>query len=104
MAVAPLQAGCPRIYRDAMSSLPDSGVTAVAADGLLTAPATPGLVRELAFDTDRAMLVRVRCDGGVSSGWHHHGDREVLGHVMRGRVRFEFGPGGRESIDVEEGG
>jgi uncharacterized RmlC-like cupin family protein len=62
------------------------------------------LVRELAFDTDRAMLIRARADGGVVSGWHHHGQREVLGHVLRGHVRFEFGPGGTETTDVEEGG
>jgi uncharacterized RmlC-like cupin family protein len=28
----------------------------------------------------------------------------VLGYLVRGRARFEFGPGGRESTDVEEGG
>jgi len=50
------------------------------------------------------MLVRARVAGGITSGWHHHGDREVLGHVSRGRARFEFGPGGRESTDVESGG
>ena len=50
------------------------------------------------------MLVRARAEGGVASGWHHHGDRDVLGHVTRGRARFEFGPGGRESTDVETGG
>ena len=58
----------------------------------------------MAFDTDRGILVRVRAEGGVTSGWHHHGDREVLGHVMRGRARFEFGPDGREHTHVEEGG
>ena len=50
------------------------------------------------------MLVRARADGGVASGWHHHGDRDVLGHVLRGHARFEFGPGGRERTDVETGG
>jgi quercetin dioxygenase-like cupin family protein len=50
------------------------------------------------------MLIRARVEGGISSGWHHHGDREVLGHLLRGRARFEFGPGGGESTDVEEGG
>jgi quercetin dioxygenase-like cupin family protein len=50
------------------------------------------------------MLIRARAEGGIASGWHHHGDREVLGHVLRGRVRFEFGPGGSESTEVEEGG
>jgi uncharacterized RmlC-like cupin family protein len=50
------------------------------------------------------MLVRARAEGGITSGWHHHGDREVLGHVVRGTARFEFGPGGSGSADVEEGG
>lgn len=79
-------------------------VTAVGADELTAAPTTPGLVRGLAFDTDRAMLVRVRAEGAIVSGWHHHGEREVLGHVLRGQVRFEFGLGGAESTDVDEGG
>jgi uncharacterized RmlC-like cupin family protein len=61
-------------------------------------------MRELAFDTERAMLIHARAEGGVASGWHHHGDREVLGYVVRGRARFEFGPGGNGSTDVEEGG
>ena len=28
----------------------------------------------------------------------------MLGYVVRGRLRFEFGPGGAESTEVEEGG
>jgi uncharacterized RmlC-like cupin family protein len=39
-----------------------------------------------------------------ASGWHHHGTREVHGHVVRGRVRFEFGPGGKSTTEVDEGG
>ena len=92
-------------YHPAISSrVGTQRVTAVAPDGLAPAAATPGLVRERAFDTERAMLIRARAEGGIASGWHHHGDREVLGHVLRGRVRFEFGPGGSESTEVEEGG
>jgi quercetin dioxygenase-like cupin family protein len=79
-------------------------VSALAPDEVTEAASTPGLVREVAFSTDRAMLIRVRCEGKTVSGWHHHGDREALGHVMRGRVRFEFGAGGRESMEVAEGG
>lgn len=79
-------------------------ISAVAPDGLIEGAPTPGLVREIAFDTDRGMLVRARAEAGVSSGWHHHGDREVLGYVVCGLVRFEFGPGGAESTDVVEGG
>src|SRR5262245_17896393 len=79
-------------------------ITAIEPDGVTPAPATSGLIRELAFDTDRAMLLHVQAGGGIESGWHHHGDREVLGHLLRGRARFEFGHGGTESTNVEEGG
>lgn len=79
-------------------------VSTVAVDGLAAGDSTPGILREVAFSTERALHVRGRVDGGVTSGWHHHGNREVLGYVVRGRVRFEFGPGGRESTEVEAGG
>lgn len=79
-------------------------VLAVSPDALSAGAATPGVVREVAFDTKGAVLMRARADGGAISGWHHHGDRDVLGYVVRGRARFEFGPGGAESTDVEEGG
>jgi uncharacterized RmlC-like cupin family protein len=60
-------------------------------------------VRETAFDTGRASLIRTRAEGGAASGWHHHGQRDILGYVVRGRARFEFGPGGHESAEIEEG-
>ena len=80
------------------------GIQAVSREALTAAASTPGLVRQLAFDTPRAMLVRARADAGVASGWHHHGDREVLGYVIGGRARFEFGAGGRDRTEVETGG
>ena len=79
-------------------------VVAVSPDGLNAGAPTPGVLREIAFDTSRATLMRARADGHAASGWHHHGDRDVLGYVVRGRARFEFGPGGAESTEVEEGG
>jgi uncharacterized RmlC-like cupin family protein len=79
-------------------------VSALSPDDLTAAAPTPGVLREVAFDTSRATLMRARAEGGAASGWHHHGDRDVLGYVVRGRARFEFGPGGRESTEVDEGG
>jgi uncharacterized RmlC-like cupin family protein len=64
----------------------------------------PGIVREVAFATERTIQVRARSEGGACTGWHHHGDREVLGYLVSGRARFDLGPGGRDSTDVEEGG
>jgi len=86
------------------STTPSERVTTVGPGGLPAAAPTRGLTRELAFDTEKGMLTRVRAEGGITSGWHHHGDREVLGHVIRGRARFEFGREGGEHTIVEEGG
>ena len=79
-------------------------VSAVGPDGLSAGVPTPGVLREVAFETAGATLMRARAEGGAATGWHHHGGRDVLGHVVRGRARFEFGPGGGESTEVEEGG
>jgi uncharacterized RmlC-like cupin family protein len=79
-------------------------VSALPADGLSAAAETPGIAREVSFETERALQIRARVEGRGASGWHHHGDREVLGYVVRGRARFEFGPGGAEGTDVETGG
>jgi quercetin dioxygenase-like cupin family protein len=80
-------------------------VSAVLREGLGDGVATtPGVMREVAFETGQATLMRARAEPLASSGWHHHGDRDVLGYVVRGAARFEFGPGGREATEVEEGG
>jgi quercetin dioxygenase-like cupin family protein len=79
-------------------------VSAVPADGLKAGASTPGVTREVALETERAALMRARAEPFAASGWHHHGDRDVLGYVVRGRARFEFGPGGAESTEVGEGG
>src|SRR4051794_36540778 len=79
-------------------------IVALPRDGLTAAPGYPGVTRELAFQSDRACQVRARGDGLAATGWHHHGDREVFGYLVKGRARFEFGPGGSESVEVETGG
>jgi mannose-6-phosphate isomerase-like protein (cupin superfamily) len=78
-------------------------VSRMPADALSPGVATPGIVREVAFDTGRASLMRTRADGNAASGWHHHGERDILGYVVRGRARFEFGPGGSDSAEIAEG-
>jgi uncharacterized RmlC-like cupin family protein len=77
---------------------------AVGPDRLTEIDPTPGIIREIAFATDRVILVRARAEGGVASGWHHHGDREVLGYLVKGRAPVAFGSGGTERTEVEEGG
>jgi uncharacterized RmlC-like cupin family protein len=79
-------------------------VSAVLPDGLSAGASTPGVVREVAFETTRSTLIRARAEPRATSGWHHHGEREVLGYVVGGAARFEFGPGGGEATEVGEGG
>lgn len=62
------------------------------------------MLREAAFELAGATLMRARAEPRAASGWHHHGARDVLGYVVRGRARFEFGPAGAASTEVEEGG
>jgi uncharacterized RmlC-like cupin family protein len=79
-------------------------VSAVSADRLRAGASTPGVVREVAFETSGATLMRARAEPRASSGWHHHGERDVFGYVVRGAARFEFGPGGADATHVDEGG
>jgi mannose-6-phosphate isomerase-like protein (cupin superfamily) len=79
-------------------------VSALFPSDLSAAAPTPGVLREIAFDIERATLMRARAEARAASGWHHHGDRDVLGYVVRGHARFEFGADGHESTEVEEGG
>ena len=79
-------------------------VLAVSPDGLRPGATTPGVTRELALETGAAAVMRARAQAGARSGWHHHGARDVLGYVVVGSARFEFGPGGTDSVDVGTGG
>ena len=79
-------------------------VLAVPPDGLRAGATTPGVTRELALETGAATMMRARAEAGARSAWHHHGARDDFGYVVVGRARFEFGPGGTESVDVETGG
>jgi uncharacterized RmlC-like cupin family protein len=79
-------------------------VLAVSRDALRAGAVTPGVTREIALEIGAATVMRARAEAGACSGWHHHGSRDVLGYVVAGRARFEFGPAGGESVDVEAGG
>lgn len=78
-------------------------VEAAAEDDLEKGPDTPGLHRRLAFDKPEATVVRTRAEGGVTSGWHTHGERAVFGYVVEGRGITEFGPDGDRAVEVATG-
>lgn len=45
----------------------------------------------------------MRTEPSVFSGWHHHGEYDTYVYVVSGRVRLEFGPGGRTHADAGPG-
>jgi quercetin dioxygenase-like cupin family protein len=65
--------------------------------------ATDGIVRGRAFEDDSAIVSRTRVAAGVRSAWHHHGSRLLYGFLAAGRFRLEYGPDGKEAVDLESG-
>lgn len=59
--------------------------------------------RQVAFDTGDVLMIQSRVAGGVTTGWHHNGDRHVYGYVVSGHAVLEYGPGGNESVDLDAG-
>jgi uncharacterized RmlC-like cupin family protein len=64
---------------------------------------TSGMIREEAVSTQGMWAGFVRTEPGMASGWHHHGDYESVIYVMSGRLRMEFGAGGRDVEETEVG-
>ncbi len=78
-------------------------IDVVRASDLTAGDSTPGIVRGKAFDAADVLVSETRLDGKAVSGWHHHGTRHLYGFLAAGRVRFEYGPAGTESVVVESG-
>jgi uncharacterized RmlC-like cupin family protein len=81
----------------------DRPVRVVRAGELTDADPTPGMRRQAAFEAPGLWAGVVHTDPGATSGWHHHGGHETSLFVVRGRMRLEFGPGGRESVEAGPG-
>ena len=61
---------------------------------------TPGMTRDEAVRTASLWAGSATTAGHTFSGWHHHGEYESVIYVLRGRVRLEFGAGGRDVIEA----
>ena len=62
-----------------------------------------GSAGEEAFADPGAWVGFLALAPGAASAWHHHGDWDSYACVQRGVLRWEFGPGGREAIEVGAG-
>lgn len=64
---------------------------------------TPGLTREIAIEGKDAVIIHSTAEGGIKSAWHHHGEHNTYGYVISGTLRFEYGPGGKQFVDINPG-
>ncbi len=64
---------------------------------------TPGMEREEAVRTEHLWAGMAKTAARTFSGWHHHGAYESVIHVVHGRLRLEFGSGGRDVIEAHPG-
>jgi uncharacterized RmlC-like cupin family protein len=73
-------------------------------DNLQSAASTSGIVREVAFRSENVLFVRATTSaGGAPSGWHHHGEHDVYGYIVSGKIRFEYGPDGKSTAEAGMG-
>lgn len=79
------------------------GIEVVRTGELTKGTTTQGIAREKAFETEDAVIARSRVAGGVVSGWHHHGTRDLYGFIVSGRLRVEQGERGTEFVEVGAG-
>jgi len=66
---------------------------------------TPGIVREKAFESIHRYIIvsRTRVSAGMISDWHHHGTRHLYAFLEAGRMRLEYGPKGKSTVEVKQG-
>lgn len=90
-----------------MSEADEYGIRVVSGSELTeTTQQTPGMVRRAGIDprtSNQLWVGRVSTGPGFSSGPHHHGEAETVGHVLMGRARILYGPGFAHFVDLDPG-
>ena len=62
-----------------------------------------GSIGEEAFADPGAWLGFIKLPPGAMSGWHHHGEWDSYAVVLGGVLRWEYGEGGGQAIEVRAG-
>ena len=78
-------------------------IEVLGSDQLVPGAHSPGIIREKAFETDAALFSKSTIAGGNVSAWHHHGERELFGYMLSGRLRLEYGEDGLLSVELKPG-
>ncbi len=62
-----------------------------------------GAAGEEAFADPNGWVGYLSLEPGSASGWHHHGAWNSYACVLKGVLRWEFGPDGNEAVEVSAG-
>lgn len=62
-----------------------------------------GSFGEEAFADPGAWVGFLELPPGATSGWHHHGEWDSYACVLQGVLRWEYGPGGADAIQIGAG-
>lgn len=80
-----------------------SPIEVVKSRDLTPGVSTPGIARQKAFDGENVTVSQSTIAARVISKWHHHGERTLFGYLISGQLRFDYGPGGKESVELAAG-
>lgn len=80
-----------------------TGVRKIAPDDRSVGDPTPGIVREEAIAIEGMWSGLARTAPGVVSGWHSHGTNDTTIYIVRGAMKIESGPEGRDVVDLGPG-
>ena len=62
-----------------------------------------GIARRMDQVDEHVSLALATIGPSVVSGWHHHGDHTSCVYVLKGSLHIDWGPGGREGVDLTAG-
>jgi PPOX class probable F420-dependent enzyme len=91
------------VYTEESEPRAGDAIVVVRPDELAKGGATRGIIRNVAFETENVHFSHSRIAGGNISGWHHHGEKEVYGFILSGRLLFDFGEGGKGHAETKAG-
>jgi uncharacterized RmlC-like cupin family protein len=78
-------------------------IRVVRASGRPAREQVSGMHLEEAFEGTGLWVGQLRTPGGSAGGWHHHGDHDTYTYLAEGRARFEWGPKGRDTLEINPG-
>lgn len=66
-------------------------------------PVSQSVIRKTARVDELGSIAQARNAPKTTTGWHHHGKHTAYVYVVQGQVSIEWGPNGRESVDLASG-